>query len=47
MLAQLDIAEEKFEHARQCLDLAEQQNEPFNPMIPLLVQDLRSKLPPA
>lgn len=45
MLAQLDIAEEQFEHARECLDLAEQANEPFNPMIPFIVQDLRSKLP--
>lgn len=47
MLAQLDIMEERFEEARARLDRAEQENEhQRNPVVFLLVNDLRAKLPP-
>jgi hypothetical protein len=46
MLAQLDIMEERFEEARAHLDRAEQENESRpNPIVSLLVEDLRGKLP--
>jgi len=48
MLGQLDIMEERFEDARAHLDRAEQENERRpNPVVFLLVKDLRGKLPPA
>ena len=47
MLAQLDMMEELFEEARAGLDLTGVENEvQRNPMIFLLVKDLRGKLPP-
>jgi tetratricopeptide (TPR) repeat protein len=45
MLAQLDIGEERFDDARRNLDLAEEENKSINnPVVWLLVQDLRTKL---
>lgn len=48
MLAQLDIFDQQFDEARKRLDQAEKDNEKlFNPAVCLIVEDLRSKLPPA
>jgi tetratricopeptide (TPR) repeat protein len=45
MLAQLDIAEDRFEEARSNLDMAEAENRSMNnPAVWILVQDLRTKL---
>lgn len=47
MLAQLEIFEERFDEARKHLEQAECQNEKLgNPVVFLVAQDLRSKLPP-
>lgn len=47
MLVQLDIFEQRFDEARKHLDRAEQENEKLiNPAVFMIVQDLRSKLPP-
>ena len=47
LLAQLEIFEQRFDEARKHLDRAEQDNvKLLNPVVLLLVQDLRTKLPP-
>jgi tetratricopeptide (TPR) repeat protein len=45
MLAQLNIGDGRFEEARQNLDMAEEENQSLNnPVVWILVQDLRTKL---